>query len=103
MTRIGTNLSPADHALITDWTSLRPCGLKASIVPNCGMFEMRITAVIAIYRYSPAQPLWLITLGHDEIVLLTRIQEASTTLVKTLEAALGKIVHAETKKPFITH
>lgn len=92
MARTAPALSLADRVLLAEWTSLHPCGLRARIVVGHTGADAN---VVAVYRHSPAQPLWLITPDPHGIMLLSRTEGTDAASLESLEAALGEIVHTE--------
>lgn len=93
MYQISAAFSPDDHALIDDWTSLRPFGLAARVVVDRSA-EVRFT--IEVFRRYVDQPLWIITVQPNGQVMLVRDTDGAIPVtLQTIESALGQIVQEE--------
>lgn len=98
MNQISAAFSPDDHALVDDWTSLRPFGLAARVVVDRSAGSR---FAIEVFRRYADQPLWIITIQPDGAVALSRgTDDAAPVTLQTIESALGQIVQEEAGQQF---
>ncbi|MGI4799379.1 MAG: hypothetical protein ACRYG8_36155 [Janthinobacterium lividum] len=98
MNQISAGFSPDDHALVDDWTNLRPFGLAARVIVD-RLAGSQFT--IEVFRPHSDQPLWVITVQPDGTVVLVRdTDDASPVSLRTIESALGQIVQEEAGRRF---